>query len=171
MVKRGFNTNTENNDEWLTPPEVTAALGDFDLDPCQPVNPPFTHAKKGYNILDDGLTKKWEGRIWCNPPYGKETFIWLEKLATHNNGIALIFARTETVGFHAQIWEKADGIFFFLGRLKFYRIDGTQAKKPNAPSCLVAYGQNNVEYLRKALKEGLIRGKLVVPDNNRNYYE
>lgn len=31
-----FNTNTDNNDEWLTPPEIVEALGPFDLDPCSP---------------------------------------------------------------------------------------------------------------------------------------
>jgi hypothetical protein len=25
-------------DEWLTPPEIIAALGQFDLDPCSPIN-------------------------------------------------------------------------------------------------------------------------------------
>lgn len=27
-------------DEWLTPPHILRALGDFDLDPCSPVNRP-----------------------------------------------------------------------------------------------------------------------------------
>jgi hypothetical protein len=27
-------------DEWLTPPEIMARLGEFDLDPCSPVNRP-----------------------------------------------------------------------------------------------------------------------------------
>lgn len=26
-----FNTNTDNNDEWLTPPEIVKALGHFDM--------------------------------------------------------------------------------------------------------------------------------------------
>ena len=65
-----------------------------------------------YNVIDNGLNQRWQGRVWCNPPYGRETFKWLEKLANHKNGIALIFARTETRGFHEQIWEKANSIFF-----------------------------------------------------------
>lgn len=157
-----FNTNIENKDEWLTPPYISKALGEFDLDPCQPINPPFIHAKKGYNILDNGLAQHWEGRVWCNPPYGRDTFKWIKRLADHGNGVTLIFSRTETEGFHAQVWGRADAVFFFKGRLKFYNVDGDESKKDaNAPSCLVAYGQNNVEAIRSAVDAGLIKGRLV----------
>ena len=154
---QNFNSNTENKDEWLTPPYITNALGSFDLDPCQPISPPFNHARNGFNINDDGLIQEWIGRVWCNPPYGRETFKWLEKLAHHGNGIALIFARTETKGFHSEIWDKADAVFFFKGRLKFYHVSGKEGGTANAPSCLVAYGKNNVEYLRKCN----LNGKLI----------
>ena len=40
-----FNTNTKNNGEWLTPPYVLDALGEFDLDPCSPVVRPWDTAK------------------------------------------------------------------------------------------------------------------------------
>jgi hypothetical protein len=142
-----FNTNTENKDEWLTPPKIIKALGDFDLDPCAPINPPWQTAAKQYDVRDDGLKQVWEGRVWCNPPYGRETFKWIDKLATHGNGIALIFARTETIGFHEHIWNRADAIFFFKGRLKFFHVNGVEGGSANAPSCLVAYGKENVNAL------------------------
>lgn len=109
---KNFNTNTDNHDEWLTPPEIIRALGGFDLDPCAPVNRPWDMASQHYTVMDNGLQKPWFGRVWCNPPYGRETFKWIEKLASHGSGIALIFARTETRGFHAQIWGKAHSVFF-----------------------------------------------------------
>ena len=111
-MNSSFEGNTSTGkDEWLTPPELVRAIGYFDLDPCQPINPPFTHAEKGYNILDDGLFKKWEGRVFCNPPYGKYTPIWLKKCADHGNAIALTFARTETKMFFEHVWNKADAVF------------------------------------------------------------
>lgn len=58
--------------EWLTPPELVKKLGQFDLDPCTPIEPPFVHAKTNYSIIDDGLTKEWFGRVYMNPPYGGE---------------------------------------------------------------------------------------------------
>lgn len=152
-----FNTNTKNNDEWLTPPEIIKSLGDFDLDPCSPEKRPWDTAKRHYCKKRNGLRLPWFGRVWCNPPYGKSTFKWIKKLHHHGNGTALIFARTETIGFHSEIWEKADAIFFFKGRLKFHYIDGSVKNTANAPSCLVAYGKNNV----LALKNCGLKGKLV----------
>ena len=92
-----FEGRTETvKDEWLTPPNVIESVGEFDLDPCSPINRPWDTAKNHYNILDDGYNKEWFGRVWCNPPYGKQTHKWLNRCADYGNAIALIFARTET---------------------------------------------------------------------------
>ena len=163
---RNFNTNTKNNDEWLTPPYIVQSLGVFDLDPCAPINRPWNMTKKHYTELDDGLTKHWLGRVWCNPPYGRETFRWLAKLAKHGRGIALIFARTETIGFHEQIWSKAHSVFFFKGRLKFYHVNGSQGGMANAPSCLVSYSQQDTIAIQFAINKNLIKGKLVCLHND-----
>lgn len=114
-------------------------------------------ASQHYTVMDNGLQKPWFGRVWCNPPYGRETFKWIEKLASHGSGIALIFARTETRGFHAQIWGKAHSVFFFKGRLSFYRVDGGRGNAANAPSCLVSYSSYDT---KKIECSGLV-GKLV----------
>lgn len=116
-------------------------------------------AKNHYTIADSGLMLPWAGRIWLNPPYGLEAAEWLSKLAALGNGIALIFARTETDMFRRYVWEMADAVFFFYGRLFFYRVDGTKAKaNGGAPSCLVAYGENNV----KAIQGSGLDGKLII---------
>jgi len=148
-----------NNDEWLTPPYIFLGLGPFDLDPCSPVVRPWPIAKKHYTKEDDGLSKEWEGRVWCNPPYGREAEKWLKRLCEHGNGIALIFARTETEMFFRYVWEKASAVLFIRGRLIFYHVDGERAKaNAGAPSCLVAYGKSNVN----ALMNSGIDGKLIV---------
>ncbi|MDN3678239.1 DNA N-6-adenine-methyltransferase [Flavobacterium paronense] len=108
--------------EWLTPPELVKSLGDFDLDPCSPINAPFLHAKINFTTLDNGLVKEWFGRVYLNPPYGKGMELWLEKLKFHGNGIALIFARTETKCFFQHIWNDADAILFVKGRIKFFHV-------------------------------------------------
>ncbi len=156
-----FNTNTKNNGEWLTPPEIIKSLGDFDIDPCSPIDRPWETAKKHFTINDDGLNQEWIGRIWCNPPYGRETFKWLEKLASHGSGVALIFARTETRGFHSEIWNKADSVFFFKGRLKFYYVTGEPGGHANAPSCLVSYSSYDTDKIRSAIEVNAIVGKLI----------
>ena len=158
---KNFNTNTNNHDEWITPTYIVDALGVFDLDPCAPIEPPHKLAEKTYSKLDDGLKKEWEGRVWLNPPYGRATFTWLAKLAEHKNGIALIFARTETKGFHEEIWKKADSVFFFKGRLSFLYVTGEKASTANAPSCLVSYSTQDTASIEKAVAENRIKGKLV----------
>lgn len=88
--------NTGESNSWLTPPEIIAALGTFDLDPCACVGQPWSTAETHLYPRDDGLSAPWVGRVWLNPPYGPATARWLQRLARHGDGIALIFARTET---------------------------------------------------------------------------
>ena len=136
-------------DEWLTPPELVRALGEFDLDPCSPIERPWPTARKHYTILDDGLSQPWEGRVWLNPPYGKYTGDWLEKLADHGRGTALVFARTETIHWHRHVWPAGTAVMFLKGRINFYHVTGARARKnAGAPSALVAYGREDAEVLR-----------------------
>lgn len=136
-------------DEWLTPPEILAALGEFDLDPCAPVTRPWDTARQHYTAFDNGLSKPWEGRVWLNPPYGNEATNWLARLAAHGNGIALIFARTETQAFFDTVWSKADALLFLRGRLHFHHVSGERAdNNAGAPSVLVAYGRQNADALK-----------------------
>ena len=135
-------------DEWLTPPSILERLGAFDLDPCAPVIRPWDTATDHYTVLDDGLSKRWYGRVWMNPPYGTQTTKWLARLSDHGNGIALIFARTETRMFFDHVWSNADGLLFIEGRLFFHYVSGEKANSNSGcPSVLVAYGQNNSDIL------------------------
>lgn len=154
-------------DEWLTPPEIISALGSFDLDPCSPGDRrPWDTAKEHWGIETefpvDGLCEPWHGRVWLNPPYGRETAKWLAKMADHGNGTALIFARTETDMFFRYVWERADSILFIRGRLHFHHVDGTRAKaNSGAPSCLISYSKSDTE----ALSKSGICGQLVMLRN------
>ncbi|GJN60462.1 DNA N-6-adenine-methyltransferase [Elizabethkingia anophelis] len=139
--------NKAGKDEWLTPPEIIKALGSFDLDPCSPVNRPWPTANNHFTIEDDGLSQGWNGRVWCNPPYGDVAKLWLNKCANHGNAIALTFARTETKMFFDHVWNKADAVLFIKGRLKFYHVNGVKGDSAGAPSVLIAYGKENVRIL------------------------
>lgn len=139
------------NDEWLTPPEILRALGPFDLDPCSPVNRPWPTASDHYTVQEDGLSQPWRGRVWMNPPYGSESARWLQRLADHGNGVALIFARTETAMFFDWVWPRADALLFVQGRIHFHYVDGRRAAaNSGAPSVLVAFGQQNADALSRS---------------------
>ncbi len=138
------------SEEWLTPPEIIRALGKFDLDPCSPLHRPWDTARQHFTKKQDGLIQPWEGRVFCNPPYGTQTGKWLDKCAQHGNAIALVFARTETIMFFDAVWQKADAILFIKGRLKFYSPQGIKGDAAGAPSVLVAYGKKNARQLQKS---------------------
>jgi hypothetical protein len=142
------------NMEWLTPPYIIKALGSFDLDPCSPMNRPWDTAKEHYNKSQNGLLKAWRGRVWCNPPYGKETSLWLEKCSLHKDAIALIFARTDTKMFFQYVWSTAKAILFIKGRVKFHKADGTEGGTSGAPSVLIAFNNNNALVLKDSAIEG-----------------
>lgn len=132
-------------DEWYTPPEILNALPRFDLDPCAPVGGPmFHHCPYWWTKLDDGLSKPWFGHVWLNPPYSAP-LEWMKRMAEHGDGVALIFARTETRWWQDHVFGRADEIRFLRGRLKFVREDGTVGDSAPAPSALVAYGEWAVE--------------------------
>lgn len=154
----GHQSAAMKNDEWLTPPEILSALGAFDLDPCAPVTRPWEMAAQHYTVLDDGLSKPWFGRVLLNPPYGLEAAKWLERLSSHQNGTALIFARTETEMFFDHVWGSARALLFIKGRLHFHYVDGQRAKaNSGAPSVLVAYGEENAY----SLWQSGIKGRMV----------
>jgi len=141
---------TATTHDWLTPPELLQALGDFDIDPCASQYQPWRTAAQQFTIEDDGLARDWVGRVWCNPPYGPHAEKFLKRMADHGNGIALIFARTETRAFQEHCWRSADAMLFMAGSIKFRLPGGGTSGTAGAPSVLIAYGKENAEALRRS---------------------
>lgn len=135
-------------EEWLTPPDIITTFGPFDLDPCAPVKRPWATAANHFTIEDDGLSKKWQGLVWCNPPYGPKTGDWLARCAAHDNCLALVFARTDTQAFQKWVWPFAKSLFFISGRLSFCHVSGDPGGTAGAPSVLIAYGDVADQRLR-----------------------
>lgn len=136
---------------WLTPPHILQAVGPFDLDPCAaPAPRPWPTAARHLVEADDGLAQEWAGFCWVNPPYGPEAGAWLAKLAEHGAGIGLTFARTETDWFFKAVWERAAGLLFLRGRVRFHRPDGRRAAGAAAPSVLLGYGDEALRRLARA---------------------
>jgi DNA N-6-adenine-methyltransferase (Dam) len=154
---------TATTHDWLTPPELLAALGSFDMDPCASQYQPWRTAATQFTIEDDGLAREWSGRVWCNPPYGPHAEKFLKRMAEHGNGIALIFARTETKAFQEWCWRRADAMLFMAGRIKFRLPGGGTAGTAGAPSVLIAYGGHNAD----ALQSSGIAGYTVRLNNQR----
>lgn len=137
------------SDEWLTPASIVESIGPpFDLDPCgHPCQDPRL-ARVVIQLPRNGLLEEWAGEIWLNPPYGPETDKWMERMALHNNGVALVFARTDTRWWHRHVAARAMAVFFIRGRVRFARPDGeVAADNGGAPSALVGYGKSSERLL------------------------
>ena len=145
------------SDVWLTPQWIILALGPFDLDPCAAPSPrPWETASKQIELPEDGLEEPWRGRVWLNPPYS-DAEPWLERMATHRNGIALIFARVETKAWQRWIWPIADAVMFPAGRIAFCFPGGRKKAGAGAPSAIVSY---TPEDTRRLIESG-IKGAIV----------
>lgn len=118
------------------------------MDPCAPIVRPWDTARTHFTIEDDGLAQEWSGRVFCNPPFGREAVQWLRRCRDHGNAIALIPARTETAMFYECVWGAADAVLFLKGRPHFHYVTGVRAQfNSGAPICLVAYGAENARSL------------------------
>lgn len=139
----------------LTPRFIIDALGPFDLDPCAATRRPFDCASKNYTRKDDGLKKIWEGLVWLNPPFDRyQVAAWIEKLAEHGNGIALLHARLETDWFR-PCWKHASGMLALYQRIKFLKPNGKEQRaNSGAPVVLIAFGREAYDRLRYSKLEG-----------------
>lgn len=100
---------SSNKDLWETPQEFFNKLDaefHFDLDVC--AIPSNAKCQRYYTPEDDGLSQPWEGRVWCNPPYGRQISKWVQKAAQSAAEGAIVVmllpARTDTKWFHNYIF-------------------------------------------------------------------
>jgi phage N-6-adenine-methyltransferase len=157
-MNTAFEKTANTTDEWYTPKEIIDALGCFDLDPCAPTARLWDTAHHHLTRENDGLAHDWFGRVWLNPPYSRPLIErFMEKMARHNNGIALLFNRADSKMFQEQVFDEATAILFMRGRVQFYRPDGTRTGTPGCGSVLVAYGYDNA----RLLKHSGISGKYI----------
>lgn len=127
---------------------VRAVFGEIpDLDPCSNSREhPNVPAHKHYTQEDDGCARPWDGRVFMNPPYGREIAAWIDKVrAEWKRGglselIALLPARTDTEWFERLTVETDDAVICFLrGRLTFV---GNHDPAP-FPSMAVYFGPHH----------------------------
>jgi ParB-like chromosome segregation protein Spo0J len=138
--------------EWYTPQAilecVVRVMGEIDLDPCSNSDgPPNVTATTHYTRKDDGLTREWYGRVYMNPPYGREIDDWAKKLVEEykagrvKQAIALVPSRTDTAWFRRfREYPRC----FVHGRLSF---SGHDSPAP-FPSMIVALGCNPDQFAK-----------------------
>lgn len=130
-------------DEWETPMvffnKINTSHGPFDLDPC--ARPETAKAPNYFTKADDGLSKEWRGRVWCNPPYSNPR-PWIEKALRSFPNIAravfLLPNSTDTTWFHELVKPNAE-IIFLRGRIRFIGWMGTPISGPKGGNIIATF--------------------------------
>jgi len=69
------------NHAWATPralfDSLNAEFGPFELDPCASVE--NAKCERFFTKEQDGLKQEWAGKVFMNPPYGREIGAWVKK--------------------------------------------------------------------------------------------
>lgn len=118
--------------EWNTPldllEEIRKFLGGIDLDPALPG-------------LENGLTYPWTGKVYLNPPYGRQIGKWVHKWLTDplEEGFLLVPGRFDTLWFR-PLYQLT--ICWMYGRLKFSGV----ANSAPFPTVLVYRGPRAQEF-------------------------
>ena len=150
MTKKKFWTETHASSkkhDWETPQHFFDELHakyDFTLD----ASATGENAKlpNHFTIEDDALKQRWEGRVFVNPPYGREIKHWVEKaykesLESYNECVVMLIpSRTDTSYWHDYIFGKAKEIDFLRGRLKF-EVNGKAGQPAPFPSAVIVYSK------------------------------
>jgi len=127
-------------DMWSTPQELFDkynALYHFDIDVC--AVPENAKCKQYYTPEIDGLKQEWKDVCWCNPPYGRQIGLWVEKAAKSKSTVVMLLpARTDTKWFHDYCL-KYGKIEFLKGRVKF---GGCKNSAP-FPSMIVVFPEKS----------------------------
>ena len=125
-------------DDWYTPQDFYDEWDkkyDFTLDVC--ASKENAKCEKFFTKEQDGLSQKWEGVCWMNPPYGREIIHWMKKAYESSlqgaTVVCLVPARTDTKWWHDYAM-KGD-ITFIKGRLRF---GGAKNSAP-FPSAVVVF--------------------------------
>lgn len=144
-------------DEWYTPMHVFVAMDVvFDLDPCAAPHRTPSSVWCNRACYMGGLTLRWRGFVWMNPPFGRRNGIvpWLARFIEHGDGVALVPDRTS-----APWWQtyarQADMILFVSPKLKFIGVDGKPGASPAQGTTLLACGPRGVRALQNASANGL----------------
>lgn len=93
------------SDDCYTPRWVFDAMGlEFDLDVAAPhEGPRHVPAARHYTAQDDGLSRPWDGLVWCNPPYSKFR-PWAERWARHATGVLMGMTSARSMGRAVGLW-------------------------------------------------------------------
>lgn len=168
--------HSSEDNEWYTPEEYVDAvwqvLGKIDLDPasCAYANE-TVEADNYFTAEEDGLSVPWSGRVFLNPPYGKEDgesnqARWSHYLIDQYDNVnveeaILLVNATPGNRWWAPLWRFP--ICFVARRIHFYNGDG-QSSQATHSNAFVYLGPNGIRFARTFKRFGPVVLQVVQHD-------
>lgn len=157
-------SNNSGENEWYTPGYIIEAakntMGSIDLDPATSLKANETvKAEQIFTKEDNGLTQKWSGNIWMNPPYSQGLMSefsdkLINELGNIDQACVLVNNATETNWFQNLLAE-CDYVCFLKGRVKYLDYTGTVANSPLQGQAILYFGGNIKEFFNNFYDLGI----------------
>lgn len=178
LVSRGVPAAllTSETNEWFTPPKYVEMarelMGGIDLDPASnPYANERVQATTFYDIQTNGLDKEWHGRVWLNPPYGRDEGgsnqeAWSRRLIEQfeagitKEAVLLVNANTEAKWFQ-PLYNYP--ICFTNHRIRFYNTEGTSSQ-PTQGNAFIYFGTRPERFVELFSTFGVVIRRI---DNGR----
>ena len=149
--------------EWYTPSFIIEAaresMGNIDLDPASnKLANETVKAENYYTIYDNGLTKKWYGNVWLNPPYSQPEISNFSNKVTElefTQACVLVNNATETAWFQ-NMMSLCTCVCFLKGRVKYNDKNGTPANSPLQGQAVLYFGSNAQKFSEVFNKYGIV---------------
>jgi hypothetical protein len=167
-IKGAHVGHNSGENEWYTPSEYIAQYRaivlTIDVDPASSKEAnTVVQAKKFYDAKSDGLTKKWVGSVWMNPPYSSgliEKFAakLLEEIECGNTTSAAVLVNNGTETKWAQsLLGKCNAVCFLLTRVKFWE-PGGKVSIPLQGQMLLYFGADAGLFAARYRSMGVVMG-------------
>lgn len=153
--------------EWYTPAEfidsAKEVLGVIDCDPASSALANKTvQASCYYTKDDDGLTKKWFGNVWMNPPYAQPLMSQFAEAVSSKydskeiaSAIVLVNNATETAWFQRML-NSATAVCFVRSRIKFIDQHGKPSGAPLQGQAILFFGESHKKFATTFSKHGKV---------------
>lgn len=158
--------------EWYTPKEYVEAarqaMGGIDLDPASNDTAQYTvRAGRYFTVCDDGLAHSWVGKVWLNPPYGKDADgnsavgIWARKLcAEYETGVTeqavFLCGTRHSEQPDVQRLMRLGAVCITRKRIRFHTERGAQPMRPTGNNLFVYVGHRRDQFAQAFARFGVV---------------
>ncbi len=154
---------TSESAEWYTPSVYIEAarelMGAIDVDPASnEFANQVVKARTFYTPKTNGLTKRWPGRVWLNPPYKGDGPRFIARLLEQyqsgvtTEAVLLVNANTEATWFQ-PLYDYL--ICFTDHRIRFYNQNGASSQ-PTQGNAFVYFGRQRQRFIEVFRRFGTV---------------